>query len=413
MSRKVKFDNKTNYMKGYKIRIYPTEDQASLIDQRINISVSIYNWVIETEINQYKLYRAGKSDKKFLTDFDVINLYTNFRAENEWCQILPYGSAERAIRNACNAFSLFFKKKNRFPKFKSKKHLRKMSYGVRNDTMYFDNNMLRIEGYPRGEMIFSKWQSGFNYKDKANRIKYYDPVIAKDKFGNYYVSFSLITPKPEEAYDFDNPPENNNPIGIDLNIKDRFVCSNGYRSGSPNIERKIKGLNDSWGKTMKDIVRRLKEARIKSLNYDDIVPSKRAEKRMLRRKKRESKVSNTVKTFIDQQIAKIIKMKPTMIIMEDLSTSDMRKSNKKVGGYISQNFANFNQCIVSMKNKCNQYNIPFVQADPRFPSSQLCSNCGCRKKIFSQKVYKCKNCGLKIDRDLNAAINLKNLAFNI
>lgn len=411
MSRRIKFDDNSEYMKGYKIRIYPTKEQAELIDQRIYISISIYNWVIETQIKQYQAYKNHETDKKYLSFFDVIKLYTSFRAENEWCQLLPYGSSEKAIRNACNAFEMFFKKKNRFPKFKSKKHLRKMSYGVRNDTMYFDDTMLRIEGYPRGEMIKTKWHSGEYHNDKSTKVNHYDPVISKDKFGHYYISFSVILPKAKNAYNIDNPPENTNPIGIDLNIKDRFVCSNGYRSGSPNIERKIKGLNDAWSKSMRDVNRRMKEARTKSLNYNDIKPSKRAQKRMLRKQKRESKVVNTVKTFIHQEVSKIVKMNPTMVIMEKLSINDMRK-NKKVGGYISGNFANFDYCINTMKNKCNYYNIPFIQADPKYPSSQLCSNCGCRKKIFSQKVYRCKNCGIEIDRDLNAALNLKKIAFN-
>lgn len=156
-----KFDNSEQYMKGYKIRIYPTDDQIKKIDKCIELNLAIYNWTIEQEKNQYELFKSGRSDKKFLSYFDLINLFTTFRYENPWANEIPYGSGTKSIKRAYEAFNMFFKGKANFPKFKSKKHIRKFSYGVRSDTMYFDDNMLRIEGFDRGEKIYTKWHSGF------------------------------------------------------------------------------------------------------------------------------------------------------------------------------------------------------------------------------------------------------------
>ena len=186
------FDEETQYLKGYKIRIYPTEKQSKIIDTRIDLNIAIYNWALEQEINQYNLYKSGKSDKKFLSYFDLINLFTVFRAENEWVLDMPYGSGCYSIHRAVNSFEMFFKHHTKFPKFKSKKHLRKKSYGVRHDTMYFENNMLRIEGFPYGEKIYTKWDSGIT---KENRPKFYSPTITKDNFGRYYISFCIIEEK--------------------------------------------------------------------------------------------------------------------------------------------------------------------------------------------------------------------------
>lgn len=401
----LKFDENKYFTKGYKIRIYPTEIQAQIIDRRFELNYAIYNWTIEQEIEQYKRFKSGESNIKFLSFFSLIKLFTIFRHENPWVCEIPYGSAEKSIKRAYNAFEMFFKTKNNFPKFKSKKHIRKLSYGVRHDTMYFENNMLRIEGFPYGDKIYTKWNSGFTSQD---RLKYYNPVISKDIYGHYYISFSLVIEKPQSNYCYDSLTDN--PIGIDLNVRDRFVCSNGYRSGSPNLHRLIKRKNRIQHQIGKDIRRRKEEARTKSLLYSQIKSSKRAEKRLNHRRKISDKITHITDNFIYHTVNKIINMNPSIIIMENLVVEDMKQKR-----YISKQLGNsrFNRCIVIMKNKCNQYNIPFKLADTHFPSSQLCSNCGYRQKIFSQKVYNCPQCGLSIDRDLNAAINLKNLAYNI
>ena len=398
----LKIDN-NHYAKGYRIRIYPTESQIQVIERRFELNYSIYNWAIEQEIKQYELYKSGESDVKFLSYYTLINMFTIYRHENPWVCEMPYGSGEKSIKRAFEAFKMFFKTKNRFPKFKSKKHMNKKSYGIRHDTMYFEGNMLRIEGFLPGEKIYTKWNSGFTMSDP---IKYYNPVLSKDIFGNYYISFTLIKEKPEYEYCWKS--ESDNPIGIDLNMRDRFVCSNGYRSGSPDISKLKKRKNRIQRKIGKDINRRKTEARTKSLKYEHIKSSKRAEKRLNKRRKISAKITNITENFIQQETNKIIKMNPSAIIMENLIVDEMKKKH-----YISKqiNHSQFSRCIIVMRNKCNQRNIPFILADTHFPSSQLCSNCGNRRKIFSSKTYTCPVCGLVIDRDLNAAINLKNIAY--
>lgn len=399
----VKFDNNKYWMKGYKIRIYPTESQALIIDKRIELGIAVYNWTIEQEKEQYELFKANKSDKKFLSYFDLIRKFTDYRRDNPWLHVLPYGSSEKSIHRAFEAFEMFFKTKNRFPKFKSKKHLRKKSYGIRHDTMYFDGNMLRIEGFPRGEMIYTKW----NHFNKRDKIKYYNPVITKDNLNRYFISFSILVIKPDNSK-YCNNSSIFNPIGIDLNVRDRFVCSNGYRSGSPDLTKLKKRYLKANKKVHKDINRRLKEARTKHLEYSAIEYSKRSIKRSNKRKKILNKISNIVENFIQNETNNILEMKPSVIIMEDLIVSEMQRNHKIA---ISIHESNFNRCITVMRNKCDRYNIPFILADKTFPSSQICSNCGNRKKIFSSKIYHCPNCGIKIDRDLNAATNLMKLAY--
>ena len=123
----LKIDN-NHYAKGYRIRIYPTESQIQVIERRFELNYSIYNWTIEQEIKQYELYKSGESDVKFLSYYTLINMFTIYRHENPWVCEIPYGSGEKSIKRAFEAFKMFFKTKNRFPKFKSKKHMNKKSY---------------------------------------------------------------------------------------------------------------------------------------------------------------------------------------------------------------------------------------------------------------------------------------------
>ena len=109
------FDKDTQYLKGYKIRIYPTEEQAKILDKRFDLNIAIYNWAIEEEIKQYEKYKAGESDKKFLSYYDMINLFTIFRNENPWVLDMPYGSGSRSIHRAIIAFKMFFKTVLDFP----------------------------------------------------------------------------------------------------------------------------------------------------------------------------------------------------------------------------------------------------------------------------------------------------------
>ena len=97
--------------------------------------------------------------------------------------------------------------------------------------------------------------------------------------------------------------------------------------------------------------------------------------------------------------------------MEDLNVSGMMK-NKHLSKVIAEQ--KFYEFIRQMKYKCEFNGIEFIQADRFYPSSKTCSCCGSLKSDLklSDRVYRCKECGLEIDRDKNASINLANYKIN-
>lgn len=119
------------------------------------------------------------------------------------------------------------------------------------------------------------------------------------------------------------------------------------------------------------------------------------------------KLNNIRNNHIHQTTNKIIKLKPHRVVMEDLNIQGMMK-NKHLSKAIQEQC--FYEFIRQMKYKCEWNNIKFIQVDRFYPSSKTCSCCGNVKKDLklSDRVYKCDKCGLVIDRDYNASINLSN-----
>lgn len=119
------------------------------------------------------------------------------------------------------------------------------------------------------------------------------------------------------------------------------------------------------------------------------------------------KLSNIRNNHIHQATNKIIKMYPFRIVMESLNIGGMMKNKHLSKAIAEQGFYEF---IRQIKYKCKFNKIKFIQVDKFYPSSKTCSCCGSIKKDLKLKdrVYRCEKCGLEIDRDKNASINLGN-----
>lgn len=129
----------------------------------------------------------------------------------------------------------------------------------------------------------------------------------------------------------------------------------------------------------------------------------KAEKRL---QKKRIKEQNIKKDYFHKSTTALVRTKPQAIVLEDLNIKGMMK-NKHLSHALQVTSMNqFRQILI---NKCEKYGIDVIEVDRWFPSSQICSECGNRKVDLklSERIYKCDKCGLEIDRDLNASINLK------
>ena len=213
------------------------------------------------------------------------------------------------------------------------------------------------------------------------------------KAGRYYVSVLVEVP------DVKTSNNSNDGIGIDLGLKDFAIVSDGKTYKNINKSVKIKKLEKK--------LRR--EQRCLSRKYENLKKGestqKNIQKQKLKVQRLHHKIYNIRTDYINKSIAEIVKTKPSYITIEDLNISGMMKNRHLSKAVASQKFYEFR---TKLKAKCNQNGIELRVVGRWFPSSKICHCCGAIKKDLklSDRIYRC-NCGYASDRDLNAALNLR------
>ena len=368
-------------IKGFKIRLLPTKEQEELMYKTIGCSRFAYNWALNRCNELYKneiKYSMG----------DVRKEFTQLKKQEEykWLNEVSNKAMVESIRNLDKAFKSFFKKKSKYPKFKSKKKS-KLNFYVRYDNLYFKDNVCNIEKV--GKVKFTT-----NYN--VPKCKYMNPYCSFD--GKYwYLSFNVEVDENQVNLN------KNLSIGIDLGIKDLAICSNGMVFKNINKTKSVKKLKKKLKRLQRQVSRKyeLNKEGNKYIKTNNIIKLERQIKLLYR------KLSNIRNNHIHQATSKIVKLHPYRVVMEDLNVSGMMKNRHLSKAIAEQCFYEF---IRQMRYKCEFNGIEFVQVDRFYPSSKTCCCCGHIKKDLKLKdrVYVCKECGLIIDRDKNASINLGN-----
>ncbi len=377
------------FMRTFKIKIFPTESQKDRLFELMNLYRFCYNWALAKEKESYD------SRNGFIENFELNKLFKEFRNSGEdWIKSIPLNTANRAIGDCIQAFKYFFNKSARYPKFKSKKNYDNMKFSVRGQRVKFYNNFVSIEGMGYGNHIFC----GNHNIPKGKNIKYYNCRISFDQDDFWLcVSIKILNPI---VYDTSDEI-----LGIDVGVKKLAVLSNGKVYESPNTIKLEKRLKRKQKRYQRDIYRRVNEARHMKTKYENINPTKNELKRAKEYRKTVRRINNIHTSFINQMTTEIVNTMPKRIVIEHLNIKGMVTNH-----YIADDIykSRFREIHNQIKYKSNERGIEVVEADMFFPSSQICSNCGNRQKIGTARIYKCPICGLEIDRDLNAAINLKN-----
>jgi len=380
-------------IKGFRVQILPNEHQQKEIIKFCNAARFAYNWVIATEEEIYK------NGGKFISGYDLTKIFTQFKKqeENKWLKEISGRALKVAILNATTAYERFFKKISDKPKFKSKKRS-KMKCATHEGTIKITSDKVRLEklGWVK---LTQKNRIPF-----GNNVKYYNPKIEYDGI-NFWFSVSV-----EIIDNQDNDKTKIDVIGIDLGIKTLATCSNGIINQKPNIskiKKKLKRLQRRASKYYQKMIEKSKQMKIKFVQLSKSKNLLKLEKEI---KKLYIKITNILDTNIHTFTTSLIKLNPEAIVIEDLNVKGIMK-NKHLSRSIAE--AKFYEIRRQLQYKCQWNNIKLIVADRWFPSSKICSECGHKKDklSLSERIYICEECGIVIDRDLNASINLKNLAY--
>lgn len=364
-----------------KVRLNPTEEQERHLWKSVGTARWVYNWTLSKQEESYK------KEGKFISDGELRKELTQLKKTEEysWLQDVSNNVAKQAVKDACDAYKKFFKKLANKPRFKSRKRSK--------PSFYNDNNKLKVK-----KMLVLIEKVGWVKTSEQLPIntKYVNPRVSFD--GKYwYLSVGI-----QQKHVHNDLTDNI--IGIDVGVKELAVCSNGMVFKNINKTKTVKKIEKRLRRLQRKVSRKYemnKEGNrfVKTCNI--IKTEKKI--RLLHRR-----LMNIRTNHIHQTTNAIVKTKPSTVVMEKLNIKGMMKNKHLSKAIQNQKLYEFKR---QMKYKCEFNGIKFIEADKWYPSSKTCSKCGQIKKDLklSERIFRC-DCGLEIDRDLNASINLAKLA---
>ncbi|MFB4321624.1 transposase [Priestia sp. BR_2] len=365
---------------GKKIRLKPTEEQEKQLWKSVGVARWAYNWALAKQEENYQ------SGGKFLSDGLLRKELTQLKQNEEysWLYNVSNNVTKQAVKDACDAYKKFFKRVAEKPKFKSRKRSK--------PSFYNDNVKLKV----RQNHVLIEKVGWIKSTEKLPSAKFSNPRVSFD--GKYwYLSVGMEQSFPDQQL-------TDNVVGIDVGIKELAVCSDGVRFKNINKTKIVKRAEKRFRRLQRKVSRKY-EMNKEGNRFVKTCNIVKVEKkiRLLHRR-----LTNIRINHIHQVTSAIVKTKPCTVVMEDLNIKGMMKNKHLSKSVAQQKLYDFK---LKLQYKCAKYRIRFLEANRWYPSSKTCSVCGHINKDLklSDRVFRCL-CGLVVDRDLNAAINLAKLA---
>lgn len=359
--------------KSFKFRIYPSKEQEILMVKHFGANRFVFNYYLNSRKESYL-----SEDKKSLNYYDNANDLTQLKKDKDyiWLKEINSQSLQSSIRNLDTAYNNFFRKKTKFPRFKSKYD--KQSFKIPQN-VYIKENKLIIPKFKEGIKI--------NLHQKIEGEILF-ATISKTVTDKYFVSITS-----EVQY---NPfDKTGSKIGIDTGIKELAILSDGKVYGNiktlKNNQKRLKYKQRQLSKKVKGSSSRNKQRKNLATTYE--------------------KITNIRKDYLHKISTEIIK-NHDIICIEDLDVKNMMKNHKLAQAFADVSLGTF-YSMLEYKAKWNDK--IFIKIDRFFPSSKMCSNCGWIKQDLTLNIreWYCPSCGKKHDRDFNASQNILNQGLKI
>lgn len=387
-------------LRGMRIALDLTDEQEQQMWKFVGVARWSYNYAITRDREHYLNYLEDNTLSRTLTASEILKeLVVLKKTTHPWLKDVGSSVIKQAVRDWDTARTRLFKGLGKTPKYKSKT-VSKPSFYVNYESLR------RVEGGFRGERLgFIKTTQPLPRLPKGSHYK--NPRISFD--GKYwYLSFSYEVPEISvELTDL--------VIGADLGVKTLATLSTGEFIENINKSRRVKQLEKQLRREQRHLARQL-QANTRGYFTTEEGSRKPIYKRPLELCSNIQETKHKIKLIyrklhsirmnhIHQITSYLVKQLPKGIVIEDLNVKGMMK-NRYLAKHIKD--AMFYEFRRQLEYKCLQYGIYLVVADRFYPSSKTCSHCGNIKSKMNlkERVYKCSSCGLKKDRDLNAAENL-------
>ena len=364
--------------KSYKFRIYPTLEQIIFFSKTFGCARKVYNLMLDDRKKDYEEYKVTGIKTKYPTP-------AKYKEEYPYLKEVDSLALANAQLNLEKAFKNFLKNKEfGFPKYKCKSNP-VQSYTTNNQgAIYIDKGYIKL---PKLKSLVKIKL----HREVKGIIK--SVTVSRNSINHYYVSI-LCQEEIEEL------PKANKNIGIDLGIKDFAIMSDNTKVENLKLTKKYEDKLKREQRKMSRSVEFSKSKKIKLKKCKNFNKKKLKVQRLFYR-------LNCIRDDYNNKIVdEITRTKLKYITIEDLKVSNMMKNRHLSKAIQEQNFFSIRTKLI---NKCKERNIELRLVDTFYPSSKTCSCCGSIKKDLKLKdrIYKCSNCGLEIDRDYNASVNLE------
>ena len=362
--------------KAYKYRIYPTAEQEKQLTDTFGSCRFVYNHYLALQSENYQ------QGKKHLSRTDCNNdCNRSLKQEYPWLKQVDKFALTNAVYALDAAYQRFFQKKGGYPKFKSKHHSR-MSY----TTNFTNGNIAVLDGEVKLPKL-GKVRAAIHRKEPEG-WKLKQATVSRERDGSCYVSVlyeyqAEILPQAVCA---------ERVIGLDYKSDGLYMDSAGVCCGMPHFFRKSQ-------EKLAKAQRKLKAKQLHSANY------RKQQKKIARIA---GKTANQRKDFLHKKSAEIANQYD-LVCVEDLDMKAMANRKFKNGKATLDN--GYGAFLSMLKYKLEDRGKQLIRIDRWYPSSKTCSQCGqVRMLPLSMRRYEC-SCGLCMDRDLNAAINIRNKGY--
>lgn len=358
-------------LKSYKYRLYPTVQQAELIRKHIGACRFVYNLALEVKNYAYTTQR------KNVSCFELICQLTSLKDECQWLREVDSQSLQQSIINLDKAFTQFFKGNASFPQFKNK-YTTQSFRSPHGKAIVLKNDKLYQPKFRKGITVVI---------DREFKGEIKSTTISCTATGKYFVSILVennkTNPKPKRI-------KEETTIGVDLGLNSFIVTSNGLKIEHPKHLKKslsnLKYLSRQHSKKKKGSNNRKKSKLKLALCHE--------------------KITNQRKDFLHKLSTQLVKNHDTLCF-ETLQIENMIKNRKLSQAIASSGWGMF---IDMCKYKADWKGKNILQIPTFQPSTKLCSTCGHTNHSLTlvDREWVCTNCKTHHDRDVNAAINIKN-----